>query len=486
MKPLKIDITSVEQGKITVRGDLDPEESSLELKVDDLALAPFNSYATTYSPYGIADGALTIVVKADGKGGKYVVTNDIRLKQFDLSGAEGDSLFEQNFGVPLSLALALLRDIQGNIDLDVPMQVDQEGKAQVDVMAVVRSALKQALAGAITSPLKMLGAVAGGSGAPIAPQPIAFRLGRAEPTGPGAESATRLAAFLVSRPAMGVQLSSAPTPDDARWLHEHALLGTWAEEGFFERSVAFVAERGPRERIRAYLEARVEDQKPELSAEDAATLDEWLKEVPEPTPEAAAGAGRRPHRGGRGGAARQGDRRRTHQPRRAAGGCDEADRRDPSAHREEPRAAGGRRIAASVTQSPTTSADKGGTMLKEFRDFAMKGNVLDMAIGIIIGAAFGKIVSSFVADLLMPPLSMLMGKVDFTELVPHPARRRLCDVGGREDRRRGDAQLRRLHQRGDRLRHRRVRHLPRRQADQSPEEGSAAAAAPRRRRRRGC
>lgn len=53
-------------------------------------------------------------------------------------------------------------------------------------------------------------------------------------------------------------------------------------------------------------------------------------------------------------------------------------------------------------------------MLKEFREFAMKGNVLDMAIGIIIGAAFGKIVSSFVADVLMPPLGMLMGKVDFT------------------------------------------------------------------------
>lgn len=53
-------------------------------------------------------------------------------------------------------------------------------------------------------------------------------------------------------------------------------------------------------------------------------------------------------------------------------------------------------------------------MLKEFREFAMRGNVLDMAIGIIIGAAFGKIVSSFVADMLMPPLSMLLGKVDFT------------------------------------------------------------------------
>src|SRR5262245_25719372 len=53
-------------------------------------------------------------------------------------------------------------------------------------------------------------------------------------------------------------------------------------------------------------------------------------------------------------------------------------------------------------------------MLKEFKEFAMKGNVLDMAIGIVIGDAFGKIVSSFVADLLMPPLSMLMGKIDFT------------------------------------------------------------------------
>ena len=52
-------------------------------------------------------------------------------------------------------------------------------------------------------------------------------------------------------------------------------------------------------------------------------------------------------------------------------------------------------------------------MLKEFKEFAMKGNVMDMAIGIIIGAAFGKIVSSFVADVLMPPLGLLMGGMDF-------------------------------------------------------------------------
>ena len=55
-------------------------------------------------------------------------------------------------------------------------------------------------------------------------------------------------------------------------------------------------------------------------------------------------------------------------------------------------------------------------MLKEFKDFAMKGNVLDMAIGVIIGGAFGKIVSSLVSDMLMPPLGLLMGKVDFPSL----------------------------------------------------------------------
>ena len=55
-------------------------------------------------------------------------------------------------------------------------------------------------------------------------------------------------------------------------------------------------------------------------------------------------------------------------------------------------------------------------MLKEFKDFAMRGNVLDMAIGVIIGGAFGKIISSLVSDVLMPPIGLLLGGVDFTGL----------------------------------------------------------------------
>ena len=55
-------------------------------------------------------------------------------------------------------------------------------------------------------------------------------------------------------------------------------------------------------------------------------------------------------------------------------------------------------------------------MLSEFKDFAMRGNVVDMAVGIVIGGAFGKIVSSFVNDVLMPPIGMLAGNIDFTNL----------------------------------------------------------------------
>ena len=55
-------------------------------------------------------------------------------------------------------------------------------------------------------------------------------------------------------------------------------------------------------------------------------------------------------------------------------------------------------------------------MVDEFKDFAMKGNVVDMAVGIIIGAAFGKIVSSIVADIIMPPIGLIMGGVNFTDL----------------------------------------------------------------------
>jgi len=64
--------------------------------------------------------------------------------------------------------------------------------------------------------------------------------------------------------------------------------------------------------------------------------------------------------------------------------------------------------------SPKMLLGKGSGMLGEFRDFAMRGNMLDMAVGIIVGAAFGRVVSSFVSDVVMPPISLLTGRSDFS------------------------------------------------------------------------
>ncbi len=64
--------------------------------------------------------------------------------------------------------------------------------------------------------------------------------------------------------------------------------------------------------------------------------------------------------------------------------------------------------------SPKALLGKKGGMLGEFRDFALRGNMLDMAVGIIIGAAFGRVVSSFVSDILMPPIGLLTGRSDFS------------------------------------------------------------------------
>ena len=85
-------------------------------------------------------------------------------------------------------------------------------------------------------------------------------------------------------------------------------------------------------------------------------------------------------------------------------------------------------------------------MFKEFKEFAMKGNVLDMAVGIIIGAAFGKIITSFVSDILMPPLGLLLGKMDFSNLFINLSGQSYPSHRGGQSGRRSHSQLRDFHQ----------------------------------------
>ena len=99
-------------------------------------------------------------------------------------------------------------------------------------------------------------------------------------------------------------------------------------------------------------------------------------------------------------------------------------------------------------------------MIKEFKQFIMRGNVLDLAVGIIIGGAFGKIISSLVDDIIMPPIGLLLGKVDFANLY-HPAGwQHICFIGRSQGSRSGYFELWLVYQYVDQLSDRRICHIP--------------------------
>ena len=111
-------------------------------------------------------------------------------------------------------------------------------------------------------------------------------------------------------------------------------------------------------------------------------------------------------------------------------------------------------------------------MYKEFRDFIARGNVIDLAVGVIIGAAFGKIVTTLVEGVLMPPIGLLLGNVDFSSLFYRAGfvERRARVAGRRENEGHSGHRLRPAAQRDHRLHHRGARRIRPRQAGQPHHE----------------
>ena len=283
-RPLKLDMTLPGRGRIRIDGELAPGASIIRTNVEGLSLSPFNPYVVASSPYAVAQGALSLASVAREGQGAWTVTNDVTLRQLKLGGTDGGSLFQQNFGIPLETALALLRDVRGDITLGVPFTVDDSGGARVHLGPVVASALRQALMGAIFSPLKMLGALAGGGGGSgggtgEVPAAIGFAVGNDAPSEEGVAMIDRLAGLLASRPGLAVRLSTAPSEEDARFLREQSLLDAWKSEGPFKR---LMSDRGERERITTWLEARRNGETAELSKEDRAAFERVLAERPAP------------------------------------------------------------------------------------------------------------------------------------------------------------------------------------------------------------
>ncbi len=284
-KQVRLTVDTPDEGTIELSGDLAPQNGALRLETRDVALVPYSPYVAALLPYRIASGALRLSSVIKNDGGRYDLGNQITLEDFDLEGSEGESLFEQQFGIPLTTALALLRDVHGNINLDVPLQYSSTGTT-IDIWTVAGGALRGALIGALTSPLRLVGSVVGG-GAKVgafAPAPIAYQVGRSALTTDGAPALERLGGLLASRPGMGVQLRAVVTAADQRWLREQALRQQWGQQGVLGR-LGTLLQRSTRDRVEAALRARAEGGTGELAAEDAQALDRWLEAVPQPSPE---------------------------------------------------------------------------------------------------------------------------------------------------------------------------------------------------------
>ena len=130
--------------------------------------------------------------------------------------------------------------------------------------------------------------------------------------------------------------------------------------------------------------------------------------------------------------------------------------------------AGESRLQTSETLS-IAKAQENTTMLKEFKEFIARGNVIDLAVAVVIGAAFGKIVTSLVEGVIMPPIGLLLGKADFSNLFIDISGQNPAVAGGCTVERFAGHRLRKVFQRHRQLPDHRVRYFPDRQSRQSAE-----------------
>src|SRR5439155_809663 len=100
MERVRLEASSATRGKLLVTGGFSPAGGQIEVNGKDIALQPFNPYATAYSPYSITSGGLAVTTKARFRKGRYDSTTALKLLKFDLGGTEGDTLFAQQFGIP--------------------------------------------------------------------------------------------------------------------------------------------------------------------------------------------------------------------------------------------------------------------------------------------------------------------------------------------------------------------------------------------------
>jgi hypothetical protein len=245
-----------------------------------IPLQQFNPYVAPAAGYSISEGQLSVNSNLRWTPDKYDSTTEVEFDQLAIAGAEGDSLFLQKVGIPLTLALSLLRDLNGRISLSVPVSGDRGGM-HVALGEIVAQALVKAILGAVTSPLKMLGVVADlatSGGGQLLPQPIPCGPGLQAVEASAGERVQQLVDALGSSPALRISLRGVAGGPDVRALQEAAVLADLNAKQGVVGGLKNLANRKERKAIRDFLTARAAASNvSELTLEYQKTLDEWAQ-----------------------------------------------------------------------------------------------------------------------------------------------------------------------------------------------------------------
>jgi hypothetical protein len=245
-----------------------------------IPLQQFNAYVAPAAGYGISEGQLSVSSNVRWTPDKYDSRTDVEFDQLAVSGGEGDSLFGQKVGIPLTLALSLLRDLNGRISLSVPLSGDRAG-THVALGEIVAQALVKAILGALTSPLKMLGVVADlatGGGGPLLPQPIPCARGLPAVEASAGERVQQLVDALGVSPSLRISLQGVAGGADVRALQEAAVLADLNAKQGVVGGLKNLVNRKERNAIRDFLTARAGGRNaPDLTLEYQKTLDEWAQ-----------------------------------------------------------------------------------------------------------------------------------------------------------------------------------------------------------------
>jgi hypothetical protein len=264
---------------LDVDGRLSATDGDLRLDLKRMDLPPVNPYAAA-AGVEVARGSLSLGADIQAQGAQWNIESDVTLHHLRLD-SEGSKSFVEKLNMPVDLILSVLRSPSGDIAIPVSVAFE-EGKAGVDVMEIIMGALRQALVGAATIPLKALGGVLGGGGG-VEFEPIRALPGAVQPGEGAEEKLANLVDLLESRPGLAVKLAGQAGDEDRRALAEAELADRFAAGGDFpelpDGEGAGLLGRG---RIKGALEKRTEGEPLSLSEEDQVHLRRYLAQVEVP------------------------------------------------------------------------------------------------------------------------------------------------------------------------------------------------------------